>query len=255
MKALIARLLVVAITLGFAAGAYAVPVLQIGAPGGPGEGIYADYQANLLNPTEEDTAITTGFTLFVAGVYGPNVAKLGGQFDGGENWSYFGLPLDPFDTSGAILLASVPEGMGASAYASLTIGGSSAFYASATESYFPNKHDPVKDNIADFLFFNIDNFANYSGVVPDFASETGSANGEIKALTIGGTGDLPWIHFDVMALETTPKNKKIQTALVNNPGSHDVTWKSVPEPATLLLLGSGFLGLALLSRKRARTRA
>ena len=32
------------------------------------------------------------------------------------------------------------------------------------------------------------------------------------------------------------------------------TFSSVPEPATLLLLGSGFLGLAILSRKRVRTR-
>lgn len=30
---------------------------------------------------------------------------------------------------------------------------------------------------------------------------------------------------------------------------------SIPEPATLLLLGSGFLGLALLSRKRSRTKS
>jgi len=53
------------------------------------------------------------------------------------------------------------------------------------------------------------------------------------------------------------------TTLENNPGSHDVTWKTgddgggggggenvVPEPGTFLLLGAGLMGLGLYGRKR-----
>lgn len=52
--------------------AFAIPVLQVGAPGGPGEGTYANYIANLTNPTETDTAVTSGNTLYVAGAYRVN---------------------------------------------------------------------------------------------------------------------------------------------------------------------------------------
>jgi len=56
-----------AIVLAMATSVLAVPVLQVGAPGGAGEGMFADYQPNTTDPTETDTAITSGGTLYVGG--------------------------------------------------------------------------------------------------------------------------------------------------------------------------------------------
>lgn len=251
-----------------ATSAQAVPVLQVGAPAGPGDsGTYADYQANTSNPTETDTAITSGSTLFAAGVYGNNVIKLGGNSAAcstGCDYSSFGYPV-AFDSAGAVLLAAVPDGSLAAALASLTVNGSAAFYSSATLSgLFPNNHDPLKDAIADFLFFDIGDFLNTPNTVPDFSTETGSASGQIKTLTLGGTAGLNWIHFDLLAIETKQTgggtNVRITTSLQNNPGSKDVTWKptngvppsQIPEPGLLALMFAGFLSL-LWGRARSRT--
>jgi hypothetical protein len=249
------------LALSMSSAAYAVPVLQVGAPAGAGDtGTYADYHPLLTNPTEADTALTSGNTIFVAGVYGPNVLNLGGQFGSGQNWSDFGYPTD-FDTHGAVLLVSIPQGQSLTA---LTINGFSPFYTSLTLSgLFPNNHDPLKDNIADFLFFDIGDFDKIPNAVPDFKEETGAADGEIKTIILGGNySDYSWLHFDVIALQTSEqggkKNTEIVTTLANNPGSHDVTWKPetppgggqpAPEPGILWLLGSGLFGWRLWAKK------
>lgn len=264
MKFSLAIPIVTAVLFG-AGQAFAVPTLQIGAPAGTGDtGIYADYQGSTTSPTEEDTAITSGNIIYVAGAYGPNTVHLGGQYTSttppitGDNWSDFGFPASPFNTHNGILLVSVPEGELATALASLTVNGNLAFYSDATTNFFPNNHAPVQSGVADFLFFDIGNFSN-SGSVPDFDSETGSAAGEIKTLTIGGFGSLDWVHFDAMAIETDQTGgRRLRTTfdLVNNPGSHDVTWKDgsgppidLPEPGIIFLLGAGLAGLGF-SRSR-----
>lgn len=259
---------------GIVAGpALAVPTLQIGAPAGAGDvGVYADYQPSTTNPAEDDTAVTSGGTLFVAGVYNPNTILLGGKYPGGQfegttrpagdNWTDMIDGLDGiFNQQGAVLVVSVPDSTLATALASLRVNGLSAFYSSATESYLGDNHAPAKADVSDFLFFNIGNFTNTAAVVPDFDNESGAADGEIKTLTITGFGSLAWAHFDVMALETdTQGQTRVRTSISTNPNSHDVTWKpdggtppqEIPEPGPLSLLGLGLMGLWFARRKSNR---
>lgn len=239
-------------SLGVVNNALAIPTLQVGAPGGSGEGAYANYINNLTNPSEENSVVTSGNTLYVGGVYENGIDLLGGKFGSGDDWSSFNNRPTAFNGHGAILVATVANGSLGSG--TLTVNGNVAFATSMTDSYFPNNHAPT--NGADYLFFDIGNFTKNLGAVTNFVDETGSADGEVKALTLAITG-YDWVHFDVMALETDmeTKNTKItySTDLENNPGSHDVTWKKpafVPEPSTLLLLGSGLVGLGFFGRKR-----
>ncbi|MCB1770247.1 MAG: choice-of-anchor N protein [Candidatus Competibacteraceae bacterium] len=246
--------------------AHAVPVLQIGAPAGVGDvGTYADYTVNLTDPTEKDTAVTESSTIYVAGVYqNNNVLNLGAQFGSGSDWSAISSNYQVFNGKGGILVAAVPDGQLAAAIGTLLVNGNTAFHSSSTlNSLFPNNHDPLKDSVSDFLFFDIGNFVKNLNQVPDFKDETGTADGEIKTLTISGFGSLAWIHFDVLAIETSEQgggsNVKIVSTIENNPGSHDVTWKKegggggtqeIPEPASSGLLGLGLLAIGALRRRK-----
>ena len=240
------------VMLFFSTGVFAVPTLQLGAPGGPGEGTYADYQDDLSNPVETDTAVTSGSIIYAAATYGSGVDLVGGQYnDSDENWSSFGF--DPvFDTAGAIIMATVPDGTLDSGY--LMINGAAAIYSTGElDDGFnvpnpPSNHDPIKGK--DYLFFDLGDFHEV-GEVPNFDTESGSASGEIKELVIDTSG-FEWIHFDLFALVSKEKGRDVQVKVTGEPGSKDLTKIGsvpIPEPGTLLLLGSGVIGL-LYNRKK-----
>lgn len=221
------RTLTAVLTIALSSSVYAVPVLQVGAPAGSGDsGTYADYQKNLTNPTEKDTARTSGSKIFVAGVYqNQNVLNLGAQFGSGKDWSGVNSNFAPFDGKGAVLLVAVPNNQSGTLAIKVDGGPSlSPFLTSPILSnLFPNNHDPLKDHVADFLFFDIGDFAKNLNAVPDFETESGAADGQIKEIVFANSG-FDWLHFDVLALETSEKGTTtIMTTIENNPGSHDVT--------------------------------
>ncbi len=212
------------IAIGLASIAYAVPILQVGAPAGPGDtGTFADYQGSLSNPTENDTGVTSGSTLYVAGAYSANNPELliGGQYNGsegiGQNWSDFGFDTS-FDSRRAALMAVVPDGTLAGG--TLHIGGVAPFFGTETfESGFvmpnpPSNHAPVQNQA--YMFFDLGDFdqildnsdpLRLSGDgVPQFgdAGGEGTSNqpGEIKTLSITSNSGFDWIHFDAFALVT-----------------------------------------------------
>lgn len=254
----------IALLLGISQSAVAVPTLQVGAPGGPGEGTFADYLASGSDPHEEDTAYTSGSTILVGGVYGPNTLQLGSAYAGGDDYSAFGL--SQFDSRGAVLIVAVAEGTTVN-LGDMQIDGADFFASSLVNDFFPNNHDPLKDHISDFYFFDIGDFANNPDAVAEFDSETGAADGEIKSLTLSLLNgfDPAWLHFDVLALETNKQGRTgFRTSLANNPGSHDLTWKpelppdippvdipQLPEPTTAAIT---LLGMAPLCFSRRRKR-
>lgn len=239
------KIIVLFTAFSFATGASAVPTLQLGVSDGAGG--YIAYTPAGTSPTEEETAYTSGNAIVVGGAYGPNADLLiGGKYGSGADWSAFGFDAS-FDGKGAVLMATVSN-----ALSDLTIDGLSAFFTSTT-NLFPNEHAPL-GSAASFLFFDIGDFAKIANAVSDFAcSNECTATGELKTLTLGGTGAYDWIHFDVMALVTdTYGETDLKTGVGNNPGSHDVTWKNsatnVPEPSTVLLFGLGMMGLLMVRK-------
>jgi hypothetical protein len=103
---------------------------------------------------------------------------------------------------------------------------------------FPNNHAPLGDSsVSQYLFFDIGNFGNTDPIVNFADGSSSNAWGEIMDLEVDFGSDpsgLNFVHFDVMAIGTKLANGNHTSTLVsnwdNNPGSHDVTWKSGETP-------------------------
>jgi hypothetical protein len=237
-------------TLGFLflmapAKAFAVPVLQVYAEGGTAGDMVMG--AN----TDFDTWFTSNKTI------GLNVVL---WKDGYQ---------DPADMiKDLYLLVTVPDGQAAP-----TITG--ATYAGEYTGTYPNSHFPVNKPGFDFYKYLIEatvvfpiplvtQLPNYDATgagpwVPNYDSITNKPGGKIYELSVQLADAATYAHFDAYATGLDYEWKKVSgnwqwilktTNTEFSPGSHDSSYAPVPEPATMLLLGSGLLGLAGFGRKK-----
>lgn len=255
-----------------------LPNLQVGIADGSGGFVPYTTQA-VPGGSDEQTAFTTdpSFRLALAGTF-----QTGGNnpmvYLGGSGKVTYGS-LTPLDVAysdfslgflspatGAVLIVTVPEGSAPN----LGYGSSPGTYplnfvASRTgdqDSGFPNSHFPVgSEKLFDFFYYDlVTPFAQVANAVGNFAESPYMANatGEVRYFDLAISG-VDYAHFDLMAIEVSVKaggsrNATLVSTLENSPNSHDASYNSspppIPEPGTVLLLGTGLIGLAAWGRKR-----
>ena len=102
---------------------------------------------------------------------------------------------------------------------------------------------------ADFATYFMGDFGLVETVYNMQPGETGSALGEIKTASISISG-YSWAHFD--AYDHILSASKIKYVFA--PFSHDAETGPIPEPASLLLLGSGLFALKVFGRGKAKAK-
>ena len=101
----------------------------------------------------------------------------------------------------------------------------------------------------DFATYFMGDFGLVETVYNMQPGETGSALGEIKTVSISISG-YSWAHFD--AYDHILSSSKIKYVFA--PFSHDAESAPIPEPTSLLLLGSGLFALKLFGYRREKAK-
>lgn len=237
--------------------AAAIPTFQVYADGGVG----GDHGP------DEDTWHFHGnsFSLFVVGAYGPNDVSLDNvtlvvSVREGETGT---ITITSASDGNPTLLTSVPLAAplnpAANADADLLtdVAGNDGYL---TKNFVPagasfNEHYPFKDDVSDFLLFDLGSFDDDESPLNDYnagtgvISSAGGSQGEQKEYQVTVTG-FSEVHFDVYGLVTTSRGPQTVSNWDINPGSHDATGHfHAPVPGGLLL---GAIGLGLVGIVRRR---
>jgi hypothetical protein len=234
----------------------AIPTFQAYIYGGTADSIGSDEETwfSSSNP----------FTLYVVGAYGPNTTDLENvtlliSVPQGEQGT---ISFTTFDQSPVLLTAA---GTNPSANANIDIltnipendgYGQSNFFPTDSNFNLSLNHYPIKDDVSDFLIYDLSSFDDSESGLNDYNAGTGiisstTATGEQKEYIVSYTG-FSRLHFDVYGLVTEEHGQTLDPSWDINAFSHDSTVQ-VSEPGTILLLVSGLLGLGIFgSRKKNR---
>ncbi|WP_136526843.1 choice-of-anchor N protein [Geomonas ferrireducens] len=230
-------ILAAAAALMFSTSAFAEPVLQLYIPG-------ATYDS-----TETWVTTSSSFTLWVLGWGNKEPITnvfLSAAFKTGETGT---ITLTPTTAAPPVIDPSTPSAptVGPSGVGTQPVLGDGSLLPS--HGIYGDGTSWVSFGLGDFTLTD-SMIGDFSVVAPDLS--TLSTPGQINAYTVDITGYASGVHFD--AYDHILSGNHVSYLFA--PFSHDAEGGGnppVPEPGTIVLLGAGFLGLAIYGKRRQRS--
>lgn len=239
-----------------ASSAYAIPTFQTYIDGATAQAACGDEETWFSN--------VNPFNLFVVGAFGAQTSVLSDitlvlAVPEGETGTVSISNLNPLDETPTLLTAMTafnPLGNANEDILSDVAGLDGYDKKEDFETFNMNQHAPTKDDLSDFVLYDLGDFGNTDSNLKNYNAEDGTittstAVGEQREYLVS-IGGFSYVHFTVYGYDQVCRGN---SQWKQNPPSHDATWDPpverppVPEPATMLLFSFGMMGTGLLRRK------